>query len=81
MPIVQVKELPKNVRDIYEKGNTAMARGNLEFAQDMFLMALKQEPGLLQARGHLRRIQIKQAREQKAGPWRSIKRFFYRMIA
>lgn len=65
MAEVKLKELPKKVRDIYEKGNAALERGKLDFAQDMFLHALKKEPGLLRARELLRRIQIKLAKEKK----------------
>jgi len=65
MAEVSLKELPKKVRDVYEKGNAALERGKLDFAQDMFLHALKKEPGLLRARELLRRIQIKLAKEKK----------------
>lgn len=64
MAEVKVNELPENVREFYEKGNAALERGKLDFAQDMFLHALKKEPGLLRGRELLRRIQIKLARER-----------------
>lgn len=65
MAEVQLKALPKKIRDIYEKGNAAMERGKYDFAIDMFLHALAQEPGLLKARERVRRIEIKQAQAKK----------------
>lgn len=65
MSEVKAEELPKKIRDIYNKGYAAMERGRTDFAMDMFLLALEHEPRFLRARELVRRIEIKDAKEKK----------------
>ena len=65
MPEVKLEDVPKKVRDIYNKGYAAMERGRTDFAIQMFHLALETEPGLLRARELVRRIEIREAKEKK----------------
>ena len=65
MAVVDLEEVPKKVRDLYNKGFAAFERGNLDYAIDMFLMVLDLEPRLLIARKYLRAAEVKQCKEKK----------------
>lgn len=64
MAEVKVEELPRKMRELFDKAAAALERGNQEYAMEMLLALLDQEPRLLQARKLLRAAQLRQLREK-----------------
>ncbi|MFM8470366.1 MAG: tetratricopeptide repeat protein [Limisphaerales bacterium] len=64
MPEKSLTEIPRAVRDQYEKGVTALERSNLDYAIELLLAVLKSEPGFLAGREALRRAAQKKAGEK-----------------
>ncbi|HON07109.1 MAG TPA: tetratricopeptide repeat protein [Verrucomicrobiota bacterium] len=54
-----VTQVPRQVRELYEKGKLALQRNNLEYAQMHFEQALKMEPAFYDCREALREVQFK----------------------
>lgn len=54
-----LSEIPRGVRDQYEKGLVALERSNLDYAIELLLAALKSEPAFLAGREALRRAALK----------------------
>jgi len=79
MAEVTLDQVPRKTREIFDKANAALERGNLDFAIDMFLALLEKEPRLLQARRALRAAQIKKFRE--AGGSTAAKRILTQLTA
>lgn len=61
MPEKNLNEIPKPLRDQYEKGLTAIERSNLDYAIELLLTILKSEPGFLVCREALRKAGQKKA--------------------
>ena len=61
MPDKQLTAIPRQPRDLYEKGNQALLRGNLDYAITLFAQALQSEPGFLACRQGLREAQMKKS--------------------
>jgi tetratricopeptide (TPR) repeat protein len=59
MPEKSLSELPRDLRDLYQKGATAVDRQNLEYAIAIFKQVLQREPACLDCRRALRAAQIK----------------------
>lgn len=67
MAEVTLEEVPRKIRDMYEKGFAAMERGNTKFAIDILTNVLDLEPKLFQARKLLRAAQVKEFKAKKGG--------------
>jgi len=67
MTAVNESEIPKNARDMFEKGRAAMERGNLEYAMDMFMAVLEIEQRFLKAHQFLLAASIKRFNESGSG--------------
>jgi tetratricopeptide (TPR) repeat protein len=65
MAEVKLEDVPRKVRDLYDKGFAALERGNLDYAMDLLLSALDLEPRLLQARKFLRAAELKKNKDKK----------------
>lgn len=67
MAIVTKENASRKARDMFEKGFSAMDRGNLDYAIDMFLHVLEIEPGFFEARKFLRAAELKRFKESGGG--------------
>jgi len=52
-------EVPRDLRDLYQKGTAALQRQNFDYAIAILQQVLQREPGFLEARQALRAAQIK----------------------
>lgn len=59
MAEIEIEQAPRKAREHFDKGFAAMERGNLDYAMDMFNLALEVSPALLKARKFLRAAQVK----------------------
>lgn len=59
MAEITLQEVPRNIRDLFDKATAAVDRGNFDYAMDMLIALLEQEPRFLQARKSLRAVQLK----------------------
>ena len=66
MAEVTLEQAPRKAREHFDKGFASFERGNLDYAMDMFLLALELCPGLLKARRFLRAAAVKKAKMQKS---------------
>lgn len=66
MAEVLMDDAPRKAREHFEKGLASFERGNLDYAMDMFLLALEVCPGLLKARKFLRAASVTKAKQQKS---------------
>lgn len=64
MAEVKLEDVPRKVRDLYNRAFAAYERENLDYAMDMFLSVLDLEPGLLSARKYLRASSVKEFRQK-----------------
>jgi len=55
-----LSEMPRDVRDLYQKGSVALQRQNFEYAIAIFNQVLQREPGFFECRQALRAAQFKQ---------------------
>ena len=67
MAEVTVDRVPRQVRDMFNKGCMAFERGNYEYAIDLLFACVEAVPGFLQARKFLRAAEIKLFHEKKGG--------------
>lgn len=67
MANVTLEELPRKTRSMFEKGASALERGNFEYAIDIFTTLLETNPEFLQARQLLRAAEIKEFKQKKGG--------------
>ena len=67
MAEVKLDSAPKEVKAFYNKGLSAMERGNFDYAMDMFEEVLDIEPAFLEARKLLRAAALKKTKLQPAG--------------
>lgn len=63
-----LQDVPRKTRDLFDKATAAVDRGNYDYAMDMLIAILEQEPRFLQARKSLRAVQLKKAAEAGGGP-------------
>ena len=67
MAVVTETNIPKRLRDLFEKGVIAMERDNFEYAITMFMTVLEVEPQFFKARQFLRAASIKQFHKAGGG--------------
>ncbi|NCC50723.1 MAG: tetratricopeptide repeat protein [Spartobacteria bacterium] len=67
MAEVKLEDVPRKVREMFDKGFAAFERGNLDYAMDLFISTLDLEPRLLHARKYLRAAQLKNNKDKKGG--------------
>ncbi len=60
MAEVTLDQMPQKAKDLFNRGFTALERGNLDYAVDMFTACLQLEPLFHQARRYLRAAEVKQ---------------------
>lgn len=65
MEEITLEQLPRKMRDLYEKALSAMERGNTGYAVDMLGQVAKTEPRFLAARRSLRVAQVKAFLDKK----------------
>jgi tetratricopeptide (TPR) repeat protein len=61
MPEKSLSEVPRDLRDLYQKGATALQRQNFDYAIAIFQQVLQREPAFLECRQALRAAQIKKS--------------------
>jgi tetratricopeptide (TPR) repeat protein len=59
MPEKTLADIPRPLRELYEKGNAAFQRNNLDYAIAIFTQVLQKEPGFYDCRKSLRATQHK----------------------
>ncbi len=59
MEELALEQLPRKIRDLFEKAMAALERGNASYALDMLKQVITLEPRFLQARKNLRIAQVK----------------------
>lgn len=59
MEEITLEEVPRKIRDLYEKASSALERGNAVYAHDMLKQVIALEPRFLMARKNLRVAQVK----------------------
>jgi tetratricopeptide (TPR) repeat protein len=59
MPEKSVSDLPRDLRELYQKGTTALQRQNFDYAIAILQQVLQREPACLEARQALRAAQLK----------------------
>ena len=59
MEEITLEQLPRKIRDLYEKAMAALERGNAGYALDMIKQVIAVEPRFLMARKNLRIAQVK----------------------
>lgn len=65
MPEKPTNEIARPLRDLFEKGNQAVARDNLDYALDIYLDVLNKDPAFFECREAIRRAQIKKSSQKK----------------
>jgi len=81
MAEVQLEEVPRRLRDTFEKAFAAFERGNLDYAISMLEAVLEQEPRLLKARKYLRAAEVKRFVEGGGGASKHLIAFLSNMPA
>jgi tetratricopeptide (TPR) repeat protein len=69
-----LNDLPRDVRALYQKGNEALTRENIDYAIDLFNQVLVREPGFYECRKALRIAQLRRSGSSGGG-------FFKRMLS
>ena len=59
MEEITLEQVPRKIRDLYEKAMAALERGNAGYALDMLKQVIAVEPAFLLARKNLRVAQVK----------------------
>lgn len=67
MTVKKLADVPRKARETYERGVSAMERGNLDRAIDTFLDLLEREPAVLEVRKVLRAAEIRKFKDGKGG--------------
>ena len=65
MEEITLEQVPRKIRDLYEKAMSALERGNAGYAHDMLKQVIGLEPRFLMARKNLRIAQVKAALASK----------------
>src|SRR6266699_4173517 len=55
-----LSDVPRDLRDLYQKGSMALQRQNFDYAIAIFNQVLQREPGFFECRQALRAAQFKQ---------------------
>ena len=63
--VMTAEQAPRQVKDLFNKGFTALERGNLDYAVDLLSSCVQMAPGFLQARKFLRAAEIKRQKTRK----------------
>ncbi|HMP76912.1 MAG TPA: tetratricopeptide repeat protein [Kiritimatiellia bacterium] len=66
MAEVTPENAPRKAREHFEKGMASFERGNLDYAMDMYMLALEVSPGFLKARKFLRAAAVTKAKQSKS---------------
>ncbi len=66
MSEVTIDSVPKKTKDLFNRGFTALERGNLDYAIEMLYACVELEPGLTRAWKFLRAAEVKKSREKPA---------------
>jgi tetratricopeptide (TPR) repeat protein len=61
------EEVAQEIKDLFNKGFTALERGNPDYAIDLFTRCLDKAPGFLQGRRYLRVAQIQRFKKKQSG--------------
>lgn len=61
MPEKNQNEIPRDVRELFQKGSVALQRQNFDYAVAIFTQVLQREPGFFEGRQALRAAQFKKA--------------------
>src|SRR5262249_19624852 len=61
MPEKSFSDLPRDLRELYQKGTTALQRQNFDYAIAILQQVLQREPAFLEARQALRASQVKKS--------------------
>ncbi len=61
MPEKTLNEIPRDLRDLYQRGSAALQRQNFDYALTFFHQVLAREPGFLECRQALRAAQFKKS--------------------
>src|SRR5258708_820593 len=61
MPEKNLNDMPRDLRDLYQKGSVALQRQNFDYAIAIFNQVLQREPGFFECRQALRAAQFKKA--------------------
>jgi len=61
MPEKSLSDVPRDLRDLYQKGATALQRQNFDYAIAIFQQVLQREPAFLDCRQALRAAQLKKS--------------------
>lgn len=61
MPEKRLNEIPRNLRELYEKGNAALGKKNYDYALALYNQVLQGEPGFYECREALRATQFHKA--------------------
>lgn len=64
MAEVTLESVSKQTKDLFNRGFTAIERGNLDYAIEMLFACVEREPGLTRAWKFLRAAEIKKARQK-----------------
>ena len=64
MPEKSLKDVARNLRELYDKGTLALQRNNLDYAIAIYNQVLQQEPAFFDCRQALRAAQLKKAGAQ-----------------
>lgn len=72
MPEVEITDVSRALRDLYEKGKAAFAKNNFDYAIALFDQVLRKEPGFYACREALRASQFARARKGSS----FLKKFF-----
>lgn len=75
MKEVTLKEVSKSINDLVNKGMASMERENFDYAMDVFIIALEQEPYLLEARTLLAAAALKKHYADNPNPLKSMVAF------
>jgi len=67
------EQVPKKVKDLFNKGFGALERNNLDFAIDMFFHCVELAPDFLKARKYLRAAEVKRFKQKKGGFFGGVK--------
>jgi tetratricopeptide (TPR) repeat protein len=65
MAMVRLEEAPKKAQDMHNRGMTALERGNIDFAIEMFTGGLELEPRLFETRKYLRVAEVRLCLDKK----------------
>ena len=66
MAEVSIDNVPKKVRDLFNKGFSAFERGNIDYAIDLLFTCVELEPRFLNARKYLRAAEVKRFKERNS---------------